>query len=91
MKKESSRPDADLLLSFLFGHSTGLGRTMPRRPPANMMAGSTTVSDGGAEMELITAREIITGLITLAMYEFFFRPLIFKTGIKRSNKKEICD
>ena len=40
-------------------------------------------------MELITAREIITGLITLAMYELFFRPLIFKTGIKRSNKKEI--
>ena len=78
--------------SLLFsGHSTGLGRTIPRRPPAKMMAGSTIVSFGGAEMELITAREIITGLITLAMYEFFFRPLIFKTGIKRSNKKEICD
>lgn len=33
-------------------------------------------------------REIIHGLITLAMYEFIFRPWIFKSSVEGTEKEE---
>lgn len=35
-----------------------------------------------------TLREIVQGMITLTMWEFIFRPLVFKGGVKGADKKD---
>ena len=35
-----------------------------------------------------TLREIVQGMITLTMWEFIFRPLVFKGGVKGADEKD---
>ena len=45
----------------------------------------------GNGMELpitFTLREVVRGVITLLMYEFIFRPLIFQNGVKGTKKEQ---
>lgn len=35
-----------------------------------------------------TMREIISGLVTLLMYEFIFRPIIFHGSVKGAEKED---
>ena len=43
----------------------------------------------GAKMLSISIDGIITGLVSIALYEFIFRPLIFKSGIESPDDKQI--